>query len=120
MDPVKRLKLLAAVHRYAPFEGVGPFGQPSEQPVDLLEKIISRVVGILTVVAAIFFIFQFIFAGYSWISAAGDAQKVKQAQDKMWQSIMGLVLVIFALALVALLGYLMGGVDLLNLKQVFS
>ncbi len=117
----ERLKMAFKEFNYEPFEGIGPFGQNqhSRNPIDVLGNVLSRIIGILTLVAVIYFIFQVIFAGYTWISAGGDSQKVKLAQDKLWQSVLGLTIVIFAVAFVSLMGYLIGGVDLLDLNSIF-
>ena len=65
------------------------------------------------VIAGIFMVFQIIFAGYMYISANGDPKKTEQARTKIWQSLLGIVIVSAAFALAAVVGRLTG-INILN------
>jgi hypothetical protein len=90
--------------------GITPTGDSSSQ----LEKIISGVIGVLTIVAFIFFAFQIIFAGYSFLSSQGDAAKLKAARDRLTNGILGIVIVVIAFGITAFLS------NLLGIENVFS
>ncbi|QQS39081.1 hypothetical protein IPM62_00470 [Candidatus Woesebacteria bacterium] len=47
---------------------------------------------LLIVGAGIYALFNFIFAGYGFLSASGDPKKIQMAWAKIWQSILGLTL----------------------------
>jgi len=111
------LSVFAKEIPYKTFEGIGGIAQPSANPIGALENVISKVIGFLSVVGVVYFTIQIVLAGYSWISAGGETQKVKQAQDKLWQSFLGLAIMFLATVLVSLMGYLLGGVDLLNIQK---
>jgi len=111
------LSVFAKETPYKTFEGIGGIAQPSADPIGALENVISKVIGFLSIVGVIYFTIQIILAGYSWISAGGETQKVKQAQDKLWQSLLGLAIMFLATVLVSMMGYLLGGVDLLNVQK---
>ena len=53
----------------ATYQLTGPGVDPTGPPVVTMERIISVVIGVLSVVAFIFFAIQIIFAGYEFISS---------------------------------------------------
>lgn len=111
----------AATYQYPPLEGVGNLGQvkPADSPA-VFTQVLSRVIALMTLGGLLYFLFQLIIAGYDWIAAGGDAQKIKRAQDKLWQSFLGVGFVLVAVAFLSLLGYLMGGVDFLDLENIIK
>jgi len=82
--------------------------------VEKLESIISTIFGILTIVAAIYFVIQIIFAGFSLISSKGDPKLFQAAQNKIIYDILGLLIVVVAFGLTAFL------TNLLGLSNIFS
>lgn len=90
--------------------GIVPTGNSSSQ----LEKIISGAIGVLTIVSFIFFAFQIIFAGYSFLSSQGDAAKLKAARDRLTNGILGITIVVIAFGITAFLA------NLLGIENVFS
>lgn len=92
--------------------GLGPFGNIDlSDPVEALRKgttIISNLIGFLTIVAGIWFMFQFIIAGISWISAGGNPESLSGARDRMRNALIGMVIVVGAWAIVGLIGNLLG------------
>ena len=85
----------------------GPFSEFTTG-ADLLEKVISVVVGLMTIVGGIYFIFIFITSAYDWMGAGGDKARLQRAQQKMLNGVMGLVIVIGAYAIISLAGYIFG------------
>lgn len=79
-----------------------------EQFLSLFNDVISTIIGFLTVVAGIWFIFLIITAGYQWLSSGGDKAGVTAAREKLTYAITGLVIVVAAFAIVSLIGNLMG------------
>lgn len=68
----------------------------------------SNVFKIAGTIGAIFVVVQFITAGYSYISANGDAKKTELAWTKIWQSILGLVIISSAFILAGVVERLTG------------
>jgi len=64
---------------------------------------------LLMVLAGIFAVFQFLVAGYGFMSAGGDAQKMSAAWAKIWQSLIGLVVVASSLVLAGVAGQVIFG-----------
>jgi len=96
-------------------KGLGPLGfegktagEIKEQFLGLFNDLISTIIGFLTVVAGIWFIFLIITAGYQWLSSGGDKAGVTAAREKLTYAITGLVIVVAAFAIVSIIGTLMG------------
>jgi hypothetical protein len=98
--------------------GIQPISR--EESVSQLEGIISSIIGFITIVAFIFFVFQVIFAGYSFISAQGDEKKLEAARSKLTNGILGLTLVVVAFGFTAFIARILGLGDVFNLQQFFS
>lgn len=58
-------------------------------------KIINGVLGILGVI----FILLMLYAGYNWMTAAGQEQKVEKAKDTILRAIIGLLITISSYAI---------------------
>jgi hypothetical protein len=64
---------------------------------------------LLFVAAGIYALFNFLIAGFGYISAGGDSKKLEQAWSRIWQSLLGLVIMVGSFALISLLGYILFG-----------
>jgi len=87
-------------------EGFGPWN--AGDPGVNLASIISKILGILTIFAGIWFLFQTIIAGYNYLSAGGDKARIEAAGRKLTNSILGLAIVVAAYGIIALLGTFLG------------
>lgn len=104
-----------------PIRGIGPLGLENV-PANILKDratgvfvdAISKIVGFLTAVAIIWFIFQFILGAVGWISAGGDAKAVEAAKGRLTNAIIGIVIVIAAMVIMSAIGALLG-IDIFNL-----
>lgn len=85
--------------------GTGIFSQGT-QGIGVLLSIIIKTAA---VGAGIYTIFNFITAGYAYISGSGDPKQVQYATSKIWQSIIGLIIVVGAVALGSLVSLLVFG-----------
>ena len=98
-------------------EGLGPFGAApatsGTAAVNQITTVVSSVVGFMTIVASIWFLFQLLFGGYEWISSGGDTKKLASARQRIMNGFFGLIIVIAAWAIVAVVGQFLG-YDILN------
>lgn len=100
--------------------GFGPFGN---LPLDIGEaakrfnRIISAIIGVMTIAAGLWFMFQFIIAGFSWITAGGNKEAVSSAQERMRNAFIGLVIVVAAWAIIGVIGSLLG-LDILHPERL--
>lgn len=95
------------------------FSKGSEQPSGVnaatnLEKILSNVIGALTLVAALMFIFYFVTGALNWITAGGEQGKIQKARDQMIQGVLGMVVIVIAYSVIGIIGSFLGLKDLLN------
>lgn len=84
-----------------------------------IADIISTVIGLLTALAIVWFIIEFIVSGYLLISSAGDQEKTSEAKKRLTQSLMGLVIVIGAMFLFTIISYI-AGIDFLNIGEFIN
>ena len=73
-----------------------------------LANIISTVIGVITIIAGLWFIFNFMIAAVGMVISAGNEEAIKNNTKKMTQSLLGLVVVIGAYALISLIGLILG------------
>lgn len=85
-----------------------------------LEKYISQLIGVLTIVAVIYFVIQIILAGYTFISSTGDTKNMEAARKRLIDSVMGLFIVVVALGLGGLLATLLGLGSIFNISKMFT
>jgi hypothetical protein len=75
--------------------------------------VLGAIIGVLTLLAGLWFLFQFIIGGLNYLSAGGDKHAVEAAQQRLQNAIVGLVIVIIATVVVGLFGTILG-LDILN------
>ena len=81
--------------------------------------LISVVIGLFTLVAGLWFLIQLILGGYAYMSAGGNKEKAQAASQKITQALTGLVIVVLAIFIVNLLGYILN-IDFLNIGEVIQ
>ena len=86
--------------------GVDKFGSVADGGI---AKLLNVFISLLVVVAGLYFLFNLIFAGFQFISAGGDSKAVEAAWGKIWQSLVGLLIVATAFVLAAIFGWLLFG-----------
>lgn len=67
---------------------------------------ITNVIRLAFVGAGIYALFNFIIAGYSYMNASGDSKKLTEAWSRIWQSLLGLIIIVGSFAIASLFGYL--------------
>lgn len=104
---------------------MGPFGNIGKSSdkyagITAILDTISSVIGFMTIIAGIWFLFMILFAGYEWISAGGDTKKISSARDRITHAFTGLVIVIGAWSLLAVAGQFFGFDILVNPRDVIN
>lgn len=82
--------------------------QPGTIPATNIGNVISAVVGILLVLAAILAFLFLILGGIQWITSGGDKAGMEAARNKITAAIVGLIIVAAAWAIMLLVGQFIG------------
>jgi len=90
----------------------------STNPGVAIGTLIQYVIWTLIVGAGVYALFNFIMAGYAFMSAGDDPKKVAGAWSKIWQTALGLALAAGAFVLAALFGELIFGDATFILKPI--
>jgi heme O synthase-like polyprenyltransferase len=77
--------------------------------------VIQTFVSLLIIVGVIYFVINFILAGYHMISSQGDPKKFEEAQKSLTYSLLGIALIFIVFAIIKLIGYIFGIEGLDNL-----
>jgi type IV secretion system pilin len=101
-------------------EGQGIPVTTTENSITQLEKIISSVIGIMTVFGAIFFTINIILAGFSLMSSRGDSEKTKSGKKRLTDGVIGLAIIVLAYGLGALITNLLGINNVFDLTKVLT
>ena len=99
--------------------GTGLLSKVNDSGISTLSAIISMVIGVMTIVAIIWFIFTFITGAISIIGSGGDKQALESARKKITTGIVGLIIVIIATFILDLVGTIFG-IDFLDINFLFS
>jgi hypothetical protein len=103
-----------------PPPGVTAFQGGSGQAPGLI-ILIQNIARMLVIGAGIFALFNFIFAGYAFLSAGDDPKKVESAWQKIYLSILGLAIAGGSFLIAAIFGQLLfGDYSAILRPQVFT
>jgi hypothetical protein len=105
--------LIAATINFGPSNGSfsGPakgIFAPGGSPQDNLEMLISTVVGVMTVIAGIWFIFIFLIGAVGIITSGGDKGAYETARKRITSGLVGLIIIVFSIAIISLIGKVLG------------
>ena len=104
----------------SPIRGIGPLGLEglgdASSAGTLFEKFITAIIGILTVVGILWFLISLILGAIGIIASGGDKNALEASRKKITNAIVGLVVMIGAIFILTLIGYLLG----LNMNYILS
>jgi cytochrome bd-type quinol oxidase subunit 2 len=86
--------------------------------VDVFSQQFSNIIGLITVIAGVFFIVNFLIAGFDWIQSSGDSGKVEKARQRMVNSALGLLVLVISFGIIGVIGGVFG-IELLNPGAAF-
>lgn len=73
-----------------------------------LASVLSNLFSILTVVSALAFLFYFLLGTITWITSAGDPEKIKQAHSTLVNAVIGLTITAIAYPVIYIIGQVLG------------
>jgi hypothetical protein len=89
-------------------------------PVTTLANLISTIIGLLTVIGALYFMFMIIMGAIGIISSGGDKGAYEDARKKITTGAIGFVVVIAAMFIMSLVSLFLGLPNILNLGQMIN
>jgi len=106
---MKNLLAVAKVERGEAFEGIGTVGlEGGGDPIAGFASIMSSVIGILTVVAAIYFLFVLITGAIAIMSSGGEKGRYEDARKKLTVGVIGMAVAVSAFFIADLVSFLLG------------
>ncbi len=84
-----------------------------------LANVLTLLISFLTLIAGFWFAIQFILAGWQWLSAGADSGKVSEAQKKITNSFLGLMIIVAALTIIKIIS-LITGIQMLDLTAALK
>jgi len=78
----------------------------SPEPSGLV-SLLNNILRLAIVVGGVYALLNFIIAGYQFMSSNGDPKLINLAWAKIWQSLVGLLIIVGSFALAGLLGYIL-------------
>ena len=105
------------------FQGRGTIGLEGQDPTlagDILSNVLSTVIGVMTVIAILWFIFLLLIGAFGVMSAGADKNKVAEAQARISNGLIGLIITFSAIAIIMVVGYIFGISDIINIPVLIS
>ncbi len=102
--------------------GLGTLGDSSsacDQFGPTFINTISQIIGLMTAVGALWFIFSLFTGALAWLTSGSDKQALDNAKKRITNSVIGLLLVVIAYGLIGAIGYFIG-IDILNLESLIT
>lgn len=102
--------------------GIGNIGlcDGAQQGISLFAAILSTAIGLLTVIAGIYFLFILIIGAIGIISAGGDKAAYEEAKKRLTNGAVGFVLTIAAIFILDIIAVLLGIPDILNIGEMIN
>ena len=88
-------------------------------PADSLSKVVSNLIGFITIIAGIGFVFYFIIGAVNWITAGGETNKAQAARTMIINALIGLTLTVIAYPVLLVISKLLG-IPLQNPQELFD
>ncbi len=106
------------------FKGFGSLGldvpEGGAAAPRIFNKFISGTIGLMTVIAAIWFTFLVITGAYGIMSSGGDKAAMETARKRITSGVVGFIVVIAAIFIVELIGKIIGFDLILNPAQLIK
>ncbi len=104
------------------FKGLGTssLANPGNDAINIFANFLSSVIGLMTIIAFIWFTFRFITSAIQLMYAGGDKQRYETAREQMKYAIIGVVVVVAAIFIINLVGTFIGIPNILDVAGMFE
>ncbi len=83
-------------------------GTTQESAANMLTKIFSNTLGVLTIIGGLMFILYFVLGGIQWLTSSGDREGVEKAKHQMTNAVIGLIIVVASYSIAFIVGTVLG------------
>lgn len=101
------------------FGKLGLEGDTAANSANIFQSFLSTVIGVITIVAFIWFTLSFMTGAVSILASGGDKQALEAAKKKITTGIIGLVVVVAGIFIVDLIGSIFG-IKILAISDMIS
>jgi len=104
-------------------QGFGPIGLETRRPDEaatLFGEFISTIIGLMTVIAFIWFVILLIIGAYGIMSSGGDKAAMETARKRLTSGVIGLVIVIAAIFIARLTADILGLNNILDVGEAID
>jgi len=106
------------------FKGFGPLGLSGDldgtMASYIFQNFISSVVGIISIIAIIWFVIILITSGISYMNAGSDQKATESARKRITNGLIGLLVTIFGIFILRFVGQIFNLPDILNLNKLIE
>jgi len=88
--------------------GDGALSNPGNDAANLFNKFLSGAIGIVTIVAFVWFVFLVISGALGIMFSAGDKNAVATGTKKITNGLIGIVIIVLAFVIIRIISYLLG------------
>ncbi|MBU0619172.1 hypothetical protein KKD62_02970 [Patescibacteria group bacterium] len=86
-----------------------------------LISFLSNIIKLISIGAGIFSLVNLVLAGLGFIGSSGDPKKTAAAWEKIWMSLIGLLIIVSSFVLAAIIGYIIfGSVNAILIPQIYG
>lgn len=121
------MKLLSQIDLFDPntgsYKGFGPLGLENSDPrlaPNIFMTFISTSIGLISIIAIIWFVFIIITSGISYMSAGADQKVAEGSRKKITNGLIGLFITIFGIFLINLFGQILNIPSILNIPVLLE
>lgn len=92
------MRLLAAGDPFGQIKPTGLPGTLTGDPLQAVGNLFAFGIKMFLIVAGLFLLIYLLWGALDWVTSAGEKEKISKAQGKITNAVIGLFLIIFALA----------------------
>ena len=103
-------------------DSLGPYGSigSADDAAGLLTQILSTSIGIITVIAFIWFAFKLMIGAVGIVNSGGDKAKIAEARNNITYGVIGVVVVVAGIFIAELVAYILGIENILNIQAMVT
>ncbi len=103
------------------YKGFGPLGlEQGQTAINIFQTFISSAIGLITIIAIIWFIIIIVTSGISYMGAGADQKATEAAKKRITNGLIGLLITIFGIFIINFIGQVFNIPGLLNIPDMFS